>query len=168
MKSTISCQFSAIVADVKIRQTTQHARDYVSLRVNLLDDPDGKDPLWISTFHDVPALKDTLQSGQRVKIEGKIKLHRYTDASGAERSLLKIDADEIALVLTGAEKSAEKAKAKEREAGRQAAKEAQSALQLEKDGLKSSAGLYQGPAARKGGKVYEGDVFGDDLPDNLV
>ncbi len=166
MKSSISCQLSAIVADVKVRQTTQHARDFISLRVNLLDDPDGKDPLWVSTFHDVPALKDALQSGQRVKIEGKVKLHRYTDAGGVERSLLKIDADEIALVLTGAEKEAAKAKAKQKEAEKQAAKAAQPTLELGDDGLKSAAGLYQGPAPPQSGKTYEWhDKGGDEIAD---
>ena len=168
MKSSISCQFSDIVADVKIRQTKLHPKDFVSLKVNLLDDPQGEEPVWVSTFHDVDTLRDALQNGQRVKIEGKIKPHRYMDASGTERCILKVDADEIALVLTGAEKIAEKARAKEKEAAKQRAKLAQPALELDDDsGLKSAAGLYQGPAPPNSGKTYDWHETGGDRIDDI-
>ena len=164
MKASISCRFTALIADIKVRQTKQHPKDFISLRVNLLDDPEGEEPIWVSTFHDVADLKETLLQGQRIKIEGKIKPHRYTDSTGIERFIMKVDADEIALVLTGQEKEAAKAKEKERKAQKLASKEAQPALNLTDDDMfKSSAKLYQGPADMATGRKYE-RPFDDPLP----
>jgi hypothetical protein len=167
MRSSISCRFTARVADVKVRQTKVHPKDFISLKVTLLDDPEGDEPVWVSTFHDVDDLRDALKQGQCVKIEGKIKPHRYTDSSGAERFILKVDADEIALVLTGQEKQKAKEKAKQAQASKQAAKDAQPVLALDEDAGRSTAGLCQGPAPPDRGKTYEWHETGGDSISDL-
>ena len=154
MKASISCRFTAIVDDIKVRQTTAHAKEFISLKVFLLADDAREEPVWVSTFHDVADLKEALAIGQRIKIEGKIKLHRYTDSSGNPQSLLKIDADEIALVLTGLEKAQAKAAKEKRKAEKETAKEAQPALQLSDEVYASSTQLYQGSADLGSGKKY--------------
>ena len=135
------------------------------MKVHTLDDPEGEEPIWVSTFHDVDDLKEALKQGQRIKIEGKIKTHRWADSTG-EHFILKVDADEIALVLTGQEKQ----KAKEAKETRKKKPQVpeQPALKLDEGkGLGPSTGLYQGPAPPGGGKTYEWHENGGDSISDL-
>lgn len=197
--------FGRIAAPPKVRATKDGGKQFISLRLNRLNDLDGAHPVWVSSFHGVEVYASVLEEGDIVHVSGAVDLHEWTDQAGQHRAALKIVAGEITLALTEP-----KLKAKVREKKAPAAPvpgEAEASLPLAAalpagecqaptsiapasrgkrtspahpamTGLATTAlrsdgvpdtGLFQGPAAvKKGGKFYDGDVFGDALPDNLL
>ncbi len=162
MKAAISGDFyGRIAAPPRVRATKERGRQFISLKVNRLDDADGIRPVWVSSFHGVEPYRDSLKEGDLIRVSGAIDLFEWTDAAGIARAALKIAADEITLALTEPKL---KGKTKEKIA---AEEPAPAASLFEDDGRKSAGNLFQGPAAPpKRGKTYDWyDKGGDGIAD---
>lgn len=65
------------------------------LTINLAVNEAGADPEWVSVvLFDgmIKALPDDLSKGERIYIEGKLKLNRYKNKNGADCSNLRVNA----------------------------------------------------------------------------
>jgi single-stranded DNA-binding protein len=174
MKSTIQCAFLAIAETAEIRKS-KRGSDYLSLTVKQLSGGEDAEAIWVTAWHDhhVEEVSAAVKPGSTVYIEGIIKLKRW-ESQGIAHAMLSVVAEKVE-VLFGID-----ARPKARGAGKPAAaktdaKIAAAAAVLEPqstpalpiasdDGLEFATGLYQRAAATRSGKVYEGDIWQDQIP----